>query len=71
MTRTWNYRIVDFGTHKALHEVHYEDAKPVSYSSNPATFACDPDQDDIASGLERAIQSVREYPILPVSEFGQ
>lgn len=67
---TWNYRIIDFGTHKALHEVHYDAAgKPNGYTENPATFVCDPDQDDIGAALERALRGARERPVLPVGDF--
>lgn len=69
--RWWNYRIIDFGDHKALHEVHYEDGRPVAYAENPATFVCDPDQDDIAPALEMALGDARKHPILPVSAIAR
>lgn len=67
---TWNYRIIDFGTHRALHEVHYDGDRPVAYSEAPATFACDPDQDDIAGSLEVALRDARERPMLNVDDIG-
>jgi hypothetical protein len=68
--RHWNYRIIDFGTHKALHEVHYQGGRPVAYGSEPADFVCDPDQDDIANALERALGDVKHLPALAVGEIG-
>lgn len=42
---TWNYRIIDFGTHKALHEVYYDDdGSPNGWTEKPATFVCDEDE---------------------------
>jgi len=71
MGRTWNYRIINFGTHKALHEVHYEDGKPVAYASEPATFVCDPDQDDIANALRMALQDAMTRGVLAVDDIGR
>lgn len=66
----WNYRVIDFGTHKALHEVHYDDdGKPSCYTSEPITFVCEPDE-DIASALEMALDDVRKYPALTPADFG-
>lgn len=41
--KTWNYRVIEFvgleGTPwRAIHEVHYENANPVSYSEEPAAI---------------------------------
>lgn len=61
---TWNYRIIDFGTHRALHEVHYDAlGKPRAYTEEPATFVCDPDEKDgIIGALEMALaDSKREW----------
>lgn len=54
---TWNYRIIDFGTHKALHEVHYDEfGAPRAYTADPATFVCDPEEhaSDIIAALDMA-----------------
>jgi len=66
----WNYRIIDFGTHKALHEVHYKDGQPVAFAEGPATFVCDPDQDDIASALEMALGDAKARPVIAVADIG-
>ena len=71
MKRTWNYRIIRFADHKALHEVHYEDGVPVAYGSTPATFVCDLDQDDIGGGLERAMRDAHDHPVLAVEDIGR
>jgi len=63
---TWNYRIIDFGTHKALHEVYYdENGNPNAWTAEPAMFACDADQNDIAGALRTALADT-ERPILHV-----
>ena len=52
---TWNYRVIEFATpldcpvgvtdvHRAIHEVHYEDGRPVGYSATPATIGWDPSE---------------------------
>ena len=54
---TWNYRIIDFGTHKALHEVHYDVmGAPRAYTEEPATFVCEPEEgaSDIIGALDMA-----------------
>lgn len=68
--RTWGYRIIDFGTHKALHEVHYAGGNPVAYTESPATFACDHDQNDIAGALDRALFDARKHPVLNLNQIG-
>lgn len=38
----WNYRIIDFGTHFALHEAFYDDeGTPYAFTETPATFGCE------------------------------
>ncbi|MEI5687747.1 hypothetical protein [Sphingomonas kyungheensis] len=68
---TWNYRIIDFGDHLALHEVHYDEAgKPTSYTAEPATFVVDPDcGHEIVSELTMALQDATSKPVLAVGEF--
>jgi hypothetical protein len=72
---SWNYRIIDFGTHKALHEVYYDDAgNPRAYTAEPATFVADPSEDDgseadeISGGLTRAMEAASK-PTLHVDDF--
>lgn len=53
----WNYRIINFGSHIALHEVHYDDdGNPRAYTTNPASFVADLDEgvEGIAAALDMA-----------------
>jgi hypothetical protein len=64
---TWNYRVIDFGTHKALHEVYYDEGgNPNGWTETPATFGCDADEDatEIAGALAMAISDAIRRPIL-------
>jgi hypothetical protein len=31
---TWNYRVINHGTHYSIHEVYYEKNKPVAWSDD-------------------------------------
>lgn len=68
---TWNYRIIDFGEHLALHEVHYDEAgKPRLYTEDAITFVADPGcADEIVSGLKMALDDAAKHPVLSVGEF--
>ena len=68
---TWDYRIIDFGEHLALHEVHYDEAgKPTNYTQGPVTFVADPGcRDEIVSELTMALQDATSKPVLSVGEF--
>jgi len=70
-SNSWNYRIIDHGDWLGLHEVYYRDGKPHSYTAEPASFACGPEEgrDGIARSLEKALRDARERDILPVSAF--
>ncbi len=70
MTKTWNYRLIRFPTHIALHEVHYEDGEPVSRTIEPATFVSETAEDLIA-GLERALSDAKTRPVLDADEIGR
>lgn len=67
----WNYRIIDFGTHLALHEVHYADGgAPRAYTAEPASFVADPGEaSDIAGALAMALADAKDRPVLPVGIF--
>jgi len=68
---TWNYRIIEFPTHRALHEVYYDGrGRPEGYTENPVSFVEDLDESDgILGGLEMAIKCIRELPVLEASVF--
>jgi hypothetical protein len=73
--RWWNYRIVrhDKGTDRewlALHEVHYEDGKPVGVSAEPTTFVSDLSIRDLRGSVERAAAWVRKrHSVLDFEDF--
>lgn len=53
-TGKWNYRVIDFGTHKALHEVFYDEhGAPNGWTDSPASFVCD--EDEGASAITNAL----------------
>lgn len=63
----WNYRVIDHGNHKALHEVYYDDdGNPTGWTESPATFVCDPDEDaiEIAKALSMALINALTKPVL-------
>lgn len=47
MRRSWDYRVLEFrepyddSLYRQIHEVHYEDLRPVSYTENPAVVMWD------------------------------
>lgn len=70
---TWNYRIIDFGDHFALHEVYYEkDGKTVkAYTEGAATFGVDEEEgrEGVIHSLELALADARRRPVLRKSEL--
>ena len=68
----WNYRIIDFGTHLALHEVHYDKAGNIkAYGAEPASFVCDLNegQDGIARAVYLAFRDAQDRSILKVAQL--
>lgn len=69
---TWNYRIIDFGTHFALHEVYYDEVgQPKRYTSGPADFVVDLEDgaEGITASLEIALRDARQHPVLDAAVF--
>lgn len=73
--RSWNYRAIRFSSGEdhwaALHEVHYEQGRPVAYSEQPAVVMWDPVEDGDLSGylvLERMKEALFK-PTLTESDF--
>lgn len=66
---SWNYRILDHGTHCALHEVFYTDEEPTGWTVEPVDFVCDTEEgpDGITKSLEMAIGDAVKWPVLKVS----
>ena len=72
--RTWNYRVVRHGRGTesewlGLHEVHYEDGKPVGATAEPVRFVSDVSIEDLVASLERALSDSRERPVLDFEDF--
>lgn len=74
MSNTWNYRVVrhksqreGWPDHLQIHEVHYENDKPVSVSADGARIGGD-NVDEIKWALER-IREALEKPILEYDSF--
>ena len=57
---TWNYRILDFGTHYALHEVHYDNDIPHSWTEEPCSFAWDIDETPSSWPFDRCIEALNK-----------
>lgn len=74
--RSWNYRAIHFehgeDSHVAIHEVHYEEGRPISYSETPAPvlwFEAEGPGTGLAI-LERMREAL-EKPIMTVEDFSQ
>ena len=67
---SWNYRILDHGTHLALHEVYYDETGMVTgWTVEPVTFvAC---VEEGAPGLQialgNALDDAQRRPVLSVA----
>ncbi len=64
---TWNYRILDFGTHYALHEVYYDNDIPHSWTELPCTFTWDADETPTTWPFERVIEAFGK-PIIKIQD---
>ena len=70
-SHTWNYRVIEFegqdGPYRAIHEVHYTDGVPRSYSERPTEVAWGSGEHprQLLQQLELAINK----PILLASDF--
>lgn len=63
---TWNYRILDHGTHFDLHEVYYDNAgRPAGWAAEPLNIASETPEELIES-LELALNDARNRPVLKV-----
>lgn len=69
---SWDYRIIDHGTHLGLHEVHYDgEGKPRSYTTEAVSFVCDPEDGvkGITASLERALNCALYRDVLKPADF--
>ena len=69
---SWNYRVLDHGTHLAVHQVYYhDDGSVMDWEEEPATFSTVPQLGvaDIVLWLERALSDARQRPVLRVPDL--
>jgi hypothetical protein len=69
---TWNYRVIKFEDHLALHEVYYDKSGEVTgWTIEPARFVCDGDETatDIAKSLDQARNDAKNRTILIAAEY--
>jgi hypothetical protein len=73
--RFWNYRVIEFTnergqTWRAVHEVHYVEGTPRSYSENPAALVWDPEEgDDSPIWMLDKIREAFSKPVLNERDF--
>ncbi len=68
----WNYRIIRFEKHYALHEVFYDtDGNPSAHTKDPINFSCEHDEgtDGITQSLAMALSDATNKPVLPIDDF--
>jgi hypothetical protein len=71
--QTWNFRIINHGTHFGLHEVSYRrDGTVHSWSKRPVSLTARADEgpEGIVQLLATALEDARKRPVLTVSGSG-
>ncbi|HEX8382885.1 MAG TPA: hypothetical protein VF592_05855 [Sphingomonas sp.] len=72
---SWNYRIIDHGTHLALHEVYYDAAgRPTAWTAEPADFLSNSEDGTagITDALTMALRDATTRSVLrPVEQVAQ
>src|SRR3546814_15898931 len=64
---TWNYRILDHGTHLDLHEVFYDDTgRPEGWAAEPLDVASET-REELLQALEMALADARNRPVLRIA----
>jgi hypothetical protein len=65
----WNYRLIRHKDSIGLHEVYYEDGKPVLYTEEPV-FSVDPEEraDGMIKELKNMLEGAKER-IIDIKEF--
>ena len=64
---SWNYRVLDHGTHLAVHEVYYDRRGRVTgWSAEPTPFVGCPDEgvDSLRLSLAMALADAVRHPVL-------
>lgn len=68
----WNYRVLDHGTHLALHEVFYDEAGAVtSWTAEPIPFVVDPEEGvaGLRAALAMALSDAENRPVLLAADL--
>lgn len=65
----WNYRLINFGSYIALHEVYYMDGKPRSHTADPASLYYHLDEPLDGEFAAKAIKEAFDKPVLNFWEF--
>lgn len=69
---SWNYRVIKFDDHYALHEVYYDaGGKVTAYTERPADFGSDEEEGvaGIVASLEMALSDAQKRPVLMKSDL--
>lgn len=63
---TWDYRILNHGTHFALHEVYYSRiGKPINWTTNAIAFEGDTPE-EVLTGMRTALAGAAAKPTLRI-----
>lgn len=63
---SWNYRLIDYGGHVAVHEVYYDKkGKLKAYSTNPISLTGD-SVNDVLDDIGLVVADLRRLP--PIKE---
>jgi hypothetical protein len=66
---SWNYRLIDHGTHLSVREVYYDDGgKPKWWMERPCEVSGE-SVDDIEDDLKLILKDLRRFPPIPESEL--
>lgn len=66
---SWNYRLVDYGSHMAVHEVYYDkEGKITGLTETPRTLTGD-SVDDIEEDLKLILEQLRRHPPLSSADL--
>ncbi|MEO0062550.1 MAG: hypothetical protein RLZZ08_1110 [Pseudomonadota bacterium] len=67
--QTWEYRIIDHGSHVALHEVSYRNGTILNWSKRPVSFTASAGgAEGLIDLLSTALENARKRPVLRVEQ---
>lgn len=65
---SWNYRIIEIGNNRAIHEVYYnEEHKPIYYTANPVEIVWE--KDIVHSRIMNQLLEAFAYEVLTPEDF--